>query len=122
VQIPIKIGGIIFDLASVDLIDLNHNRAAPGLQSVEIVVRFQYKNRHDEVVNVAGRPSHIKHGVYELPPAESEKFRWWLQWFGSKIGINDIDLLYANREQIEKAITKMRAASEPIKNPEENPN
>ena len=105
----IKIGKMVLDLASVDVIDLAHT-----VPEGEPVVRLQTKNRRDEVEAVAGRPVHVKHGVYDLPPDLSEKFRWFLTTFGKSMGMMDIEELYAKREEVEAAIAEARQkAAEP---------
>lgn len=93
----IKIGKLLLDLASVDLIDLFHETPL----SNETVVRIQLKNRRDEVVMIGGRPTHIKHGVIELPVELSDKFRWFVSTFAPTLGLLDVDKAHENKEQIE---------------------
>jgi hypothetical protein len=97
----IKLGGKYFNWEDITLIEEDvASTTYPG----HTTVRFQYRNRQDEAVNVAGKPVHMKHGVYELPPDLSEKFRWFLSTFGPGIGIADVAERYARRAEIEEAL------------------
>ena len=97
----IKLGGKYFNWEDITLIEEDvASTTYPG----HTTVRFQYRNRQDEAVNVAGKPVHMKHGVYELPPDLSEKFRWFLSTFGPGIGIADVAERYTRRGEIEEAL------------------
>jgi hypothetical protein len=101
-----KLGGKIFSIGDdIHLLaELDHKRE-DGAE----VVRFQSRNRRDEVTVVAGRAVHIKHGVYELDPELSKKFTWFMEVFGQSIGLLDVDARYDQREEIEKAIAEIKA-------------
>lgn len=102
----IKIGGKNFLLEEMTLIEEDYQSTDyPGYSTV----RFQYRNRQDEVANVAGRPVHLKHGVYELPPDLSEQFRWFLRIFGPSLGIVDVQERFKDRVNIEAAFEQLKA-------------
>lgn len=100
-----KLGDKIFSIGDdIHLLaELDHKREDGAL-----VTRFQSRNRRDEVVNVAGRPVHIKHGVYELTPELSEKFKWFINLLGQSIGMIDVDAQWERREEINKLIEDMK--------------
>ena len=104
----IKLGGKYFNWEDITLIEEDVvSTTYPG----HTTVRFQYRNRQDEAVNVAGKPVHMKHGVYELPPDLSEKFRWFLSTFGPGIGIADVAERYTRRGEIEEALRVNRESA-----------
>jgi Tfp pilus assembly protein PilZ len=97
-----SIGDDIHMLAELDHTDETGRWSEP-------VVAFQSRNRRDSVDVVAGKPIHIKHGVYVQDPLSSEKFKWFLKVFGTSIGLIDVDESYNHRDQIEDAIAKIKA-------------
>lgn len=100
----IKIGKLLLDLSGVDMIDLEHYEPLDN----EPYVRIQLKNRRDEIVIVAGKPQHIKHGVVQLPKDLSDKFRWFIKTMGRSYGVLDIEEIWDNREQIMAAMEELK--------------
>ena len=116
----LKIGKMIVDMASVDLIDLFHIPDTLGQSQQEPlpVVRLQLKNRRDDLVTVAGMPRHIKHGVVDLPAELSEKFRWFVEEIGPQLGILDVEKAYKEKDAI--AVAKQQIMQQKLAQ-QENP-
>lgn len=108
----LKIGNHIIDMSKVDLIDLQATTVASEANDTRNVVRIQLTNRRDEVVSVAGRPRHIKHGVFELDADMSEIFRWFVDEVGGQLGILDVEKAYENRAEIARRKAEMIAQME----------
>ena len=100
-----KLGNKIFSFGDdIHLLaELDHKR-----DDGSEVTRFQSRNRRDEVMVSGGRPVHIKHGVYELDPELSAKFKWFINLLGPSIGMIDVDAQFERREEIEAAIKKAK--------------